>query len=522
MKNFRATCALGALCALSFPAFAVVDVILGPVSQSTLYGVPATITVNVTGPCAEVQALAGQNVQVLDPFLGGAFSMTMPATACAAGSTATQILSFSPAIGPMTARALRVSIGGLLSSPSTVSSSADVLVQGPGDSLRVAVNRSSNYSACNQRQITQLAREESPYLPIPPNIRTPYEITSFNLSNCTLPPGNVFSVAGSHSGSFVLGFPEPITPGARVFVYDRRTTPPRWNETVPGCVGPGFCAAVVEPHSYTFSPDIWFDVLGSPDALQAGAVVAFPQRDARASPLQDLWWSGVEESGWGLNIAKMGERIFATLFAYDQEGKPQWVVLPSGQWDPVHNVYYGDAYIPKGSAFSAYDPTKFVIGDAVGTMSLSFSGDDVGHLDYVIKGVQGGKRLLRYEFAKRADFPAPYPGMWWGGGAQNGWGLSIQQQGDTLFVTWYTYDANGNPTWFFMPAGQLTTTGKYSGPLYRTTGTPWSGRRFYDGSKTQVTQVGTMQLDFTVQDKATMTASVNGTTVTQVLTRFDF
>jgi CubicO group peptidase (beta-lactamase class C family) len=64
-----------------------------------------------------------------------------------------------------------------------------------------------------------------------------------------------------------------------------------------------------------------------------------------------------------------------------------------------------------------------------------------------------------------------YSGLWWNPD-QPGWGLSLAHQGDTLFPTWYTYGADGRPTWYV--GGMLTLQdGSYRGPAYRTT-----GRRF--------------------------------------------
>ncbi len=57
--------------------------------------------------------------------------------------------------------------------------------------------------------------------------------------------------------------------------------------------------------------------------------------------------------------------------------------------------------------------------------------------------------------------PANYEGLWWNGcsaGSESGWGLNIAHQGDVLFVTWFTYDANGNAWWLSMTANQSGET----------------------------------------------------------------
>ena len=42
-----------------------------------------------------------------------------------------------------------------------------------------------------------------------------------------------------------------------------------------------------------------------------------------------------------------------------------------------------------------------------------------------------------------------YQDLWWNApaGSESGWGINITHQGDTLFVTWFTYDLDGTPLW---------------------------------------------------------------------------
>src|SRR5262249_29512076 len=36
----------------------------------------------------------------------------------------------------------------------------------------------------------------------------------------------------------------------------------------------------------------------------------------------------------------------------------------------------------------------------------------------------------------------------WYNPPENGWGIQVVAEGELLFVTWYTYASNGNPTWY--------------------------------------------------------------------------
>ena len=41
-----------------------------------------------------------------------------------------------------------------------------------------------------------------------------------------------------------------------------------------------------------------------------------------------------------------------------------------------------------------------------------------------------------------------YQDMWWAGPAENGWGVSIAQEGQDIFPVIFTYDDRGDPTWY--------------------------------------------------------------------------
>ena len=71
-----------------------------------------------------------------------------------------------------------------------------------------------------------------------------------------------------------------------------------------------------------------------------------------------------------------------------------------------------------------------------------------------------------------ASFGANVQGMWWAspGGSESGWGIDIAHQGNMLFATWFTYDANGQPTWLVMSSGFRNGDNAYTGDLYRLTG----------------------------------------------------
>ena len=237
---------------------------------------------------------------------------------------------------------------------------------------------------------------------------------------------------------------------------------------------------------------------------------------------QDLWWGGEAESGWGLALAHHGGTIFGALYIYDNQGHPTWLSLSGGTWDAGFTTFTGPLYSPTGSAYNAYDASRFNAGTAVGQASLRFTGLDTAVLSYTINGVGGTKNISRIIFGPPDNTPVPSVGdLWWAGDAQNGWGLTIAQQYRTLFVAWYTYDAQGKPTWFVASGGTWQSSTRYSGTAYRAAGAPWVGASF-SSANVHLTEAGTFVFDFQDPSHATFTYTIDGVTQSKPVTRFLF
>ena len=236
---------------------------------------------------------------------------------------------------------------------------------------------------------------------------------------------------------------------------------------------------------------------------------------------QDLWWSGAVENGWGMSIVQHGDTLFTNLFVYDVNGSPIWYVMPSGSWDASHTAYHGNVYLPKGSPYFAYDASKFNIGGALGSATIAFADANTATLDYTISGATGHKDLTRILFGP--DGPPtdqPMADLWWAGSAQNGWGLAVLQQLDTLFMLWFTYDANGNATWFAMPGGEWSARNDYRGTILKSTGAPWLGVP-YDASRHTVSAAGTFRFLFG-GETATFSYTLDGRAGSIPLSRIPF
>jgi len=115
---------------------------------------------------------------------------------------------------------------------------------------------------------------------------------------------------------------------------------------------------------------------------------------------------------------------------------------------------------------------------------------------------------------------ANYQGLWWNSPAnsESGWGVNIAHQGDILFATWFTYEADGSGLWLVMSNGTKTGPSSYSGTLYRTTGpsfdaVPWNP------AQVVVTAVGSASFAFADANNGTFTTTVNGVTQSKPITR---
>src|SRR5258705_11195351 len=117
--------------------------------------------------------------------------------------------------------------------------------------------------------------------------------------------------------------------------------------------------------------------------------------------------------------------------------------------------------------------------------------------------------------------PLNYQDLWWAGSQESGWGLSLSQQGSTLFSVLYIYDAAGKPQWVVMPGGTWNAGGTaYSGALYVPSGTPFAN---YDASRFAAgASVGNASFEFAGTNAATLRYTINGVSGSKAITRQGF
>jgi len=271
------------------------------------------------------------------------------------------------------------------------------------------------------------------------------------------------------------------------------------------------------------NPDGTLDTSFVPCRFCQPNVIASSEPPASAN-FQGLWWNS-NESGWGIGFAHQDDVIFATWATYDIKGKPLWLSMTATRFAPAS--YFGTIY-------QTHDREVDPVAAEVGTGVLTFSATAEGRFAYDALGQSRVVSITPYVFGPQPTcawdgltdlaLATNYQDLWFASpaGSDPGWGLSLAHQGDTIVVTWFTYNPDGSPDWLYAAATK-TEAGIYTGTLYRATG-PAFGAPAFDAAEVFRTPVGAMTLSFTDGNTATFsnTWSFNGASGSRPITRFVF
>ena len=126
--------------------------------------------------------------------------------------------------------------------------------------------------------------------------------------------------------------------------------------------------------------------------------------------------------------------------------------------------------------------------------------------------------LCAFAAPSTASLGTNFSDQWWNPN-ESGWGVSVLQQYDTLFIDLFVYATDGRPQWYTAAVYYQPQSGRFlfSGELYATTG-PWFGT-FFNPAAVSARRVGTLQFDAGNTDFATLTYSVDGVLVAKSIQR---
>lgn len=108
---------------------------------------------------------------------------------------------------------------------------------------------------------------------------------------------------------------------------------------------------------------------------------------------------------------------------------------------------------------------------------------------------------------------------WWNA-SEDGWGLFIFDQGNVLLPAWFTYDSDGEPTWFLVAGAFLQPDGSYVGELFRFTGVPFD--QISGVASNPETSVGAVALRFIGETGLRFDYMIDGISQSKQMTRFPF
>lgn len=111
---------------------------------------------------------------------------------------------------------------------------------------------------------------------------------------------------------------------------------------------------------------------------------------------------------------------------------------------------------------------------------------------------------------------APLSGLWWNE-LESGWGVTLTQQFDIIFVTLFTYDSNGTPTWYVASNCRVWADG-CTGELYKISGGTIISSD-WNSPSLSVDTVGSISFTFTDDDTGTLDVTIDGVSGSKMITR---
>lgn len=123
--------------------------------------------------------------------------------------------------------------------------------------------------------------------------------------------------------------------------------------------------------------------------------------------------------------------------------------------------------------------------------------------------------------ARATTFSVDFTDIWWNAN-EDGWGVTVSQQGDTIFATFFIYGPDKSARWYsaaIFPVAGPASVVSFTGDMYLSSGSYFGDPTF---TKTPATKVGTATMAFNSATTGTLTYTIGGVAVTKQIVRQTF
>jgi hypothetical protein len=223
----------------------------------------------------------------------------------------------------------------------------------------------------------------------------------------------------------------------------------------------------------------------------------------------DSFGTGVAIDSGG-NVVVVGRQTIAKYLA---DGTLVWQIDGNYALDPLVAIDANDDVIVTGSVagtqtsirtykYSGVDGAEiwaigYADGPNIDASHFGLASTATGPVVFGTSRVDRRDQLRVIKYSVNPIAARNYQGLWWGSpaGSESGWGVNVVHQGNVLFLTWFTYDLNGDPMWLLVSEAREAFGQTYAGKLYRSTGPAFDSVPF-DPAQVRLTELGMAYIDF--------------------------
>lgn len=259
-------------------------------------------------------------------------------------------------------------------------------------------------------------------------------------------------------------------------------------------------------------------VVESDQAIESGdsnGVADVYMFDTQADSVERISQSGANVAGNGASIAPRisGDGNVVSFLSEARNLEPA----------AFDNNEIGDVHIYTRSSGMLRRVTKTPSGDQVDAAS----GTPIPNYDGSSLAFDSGAEGLGVSANATGLFVRDNPSLsgvlrsalWWKSD-ESGWGISVFDQGGVLAPAWFTYDIDGEPTWFLIAGAFEQADGSYLGDLYRLRGQPFD--QLVANAVESTTLLGQARIRFLGASEMEFRYTVDGQTQTKRVSRFPF